>query len=73
MISTMHRTTAQIPSSLGMPACGHAPVRTLAPTFERPWVKSAQIQAIDGLGFAGDLGTTPTYAPGTTAWSPPSC
>lgn len=86
MISSIYRTTAPIPSSLGMPACGHASARALAPVVERQRVKSAQvksvqIQVVSGLGHTGDLtggfGATPATLPtriwGTSAWSPPSC
>jgi len=72
----MIRTTVQIPSSFGMPACGHAfrvttDARTAATALvvrERVGFVAAATGATDG-----DLGLAQSYIPGTSAWRPPTC
>jgi len=64
---------AKIPSGFGMPVCGHLPQMSANP---------ASTQTILGLGttsvvldrqavIKGDMGFA-GYAPGTSAWRPPS-
>lgn len=89
MISNKFRTTAQPSGfgmpACGHVSLAVSQVKsawTAAPTVAavRPSVIATDAFAgvrdqrdVAGLGFTGDLGIEPTYIPGTTAWSPPSC
>jgi hypothetical protein len=75
-----NQVTEMIPSSFGMPGCGHAFV-TLAPT-SRTTVAGAFADAGKATTTevvrdrkavtTGDLGLAIAYVPGTSAWRPPS-
>jgi hypothetical protein len=56
---------ARIPSSFGMPICGHAFQTTVSGFGTTSVVRDRQAVAKGDMGLAG-------YVPGTSAWSPPS-
>lgn len=76
MSNTKIRTTVQIPSGFGMPACGHAfRVTTDARTTATALVmreRAGNVWAAKGA-TDGDLGLAQSYIPGTSAWRPPTC
>ena len=65
----MNRNTIQmaaaIPSSFGMPICGHAFQTTVRGFGTTSVVRDRQAVVKGDMGLAG-------YVPGTRAWSPPS-
>ena len=75
MSNTMTTMTAQIPSSIGMPASGHAFGSTLgriAGSVDA--CASVAPVARDRKAVAGtSTGLVQGYFPGTTAWRPPTC
>jgi len=60
---------AKIPSGFGMPVCGHLPQTSTQPTFGGFGTTSVVLDR--RAVIKGDMGLA-GYAPGTTAWRPPS-
>ena len=60
-----NQMTASIPSSFGMPICGHAFETTFAGATTTSVVRDRQ------AALKGDMGLAPAYVLGPQAWSPP--
>jgi hypothetical protein len=65
MINNTIQMAAGIPSSFGMPICGHASKTTFAGVGTTTVVRDRQAVVTGDMGLAG-------YIPGTSAWRPPS-
>ena len=82
MISTMTTTTAQTPSTFGMPISGSASGSILGRSIVGAFVSAADKCAlatpvVRDRQFAAGTGSivspAQAYFPGTSAWRPPSC
>ena len=61
-----NQMTVSIPSSFGMPICGHAFETTFAGVDTTSVVRDRQAV------LKGDMGLAMAYVPGPQAWSPPT-
>lgn len=76
MNSTKTWMTAQSPSAFGMPICGHTSGASVieAGSAAATTLVVRKRQAFLGTnGITTDRAFVPSYVPGTTAWSPPTC
>ena len=73
MISNNIQMTVQTPSSVGMPACGHASVTTPG-TCGTPVATTSVLRDRKAAPvITGAMGYAQGTFPGTTAWRPPTC
>lgn len=78
MNSTKLWMTAQTPSAFGMPISGHSFGVTTRATDVCAAAATVVVRDRAGIAAAkgattADLGLTQPYAPGTSAWRPPTC
>ena len=65
MINNTIQMAAHVPSSFGMPICGHASETSFAGFGATTVVRDRKSVVTGDMGLA-------VYFPGTSAWSPPS-
>jgi hypothetical protein len=69
MFTNMTQTAVQIPSTVGMPACGHAFV-TISDSARLRAFGTSVVRDGQATGTKGLVGNA--TIPGTTAWRPPT-